>query len=627
MEVCSQQLPPVVHGRISPEHLVQANVDSHWMLTNFSLYYMCTRQVIAGMDHMSMSLLYTAPDFAPEKITVQSDLYALLATAYYAVTGTNPASERGNINQAQWLNPTVSPYFNAILMKGLHPVASQRYQWPSELRKDLLEALSARNRLVAESGGQWSTTAQQEPSQMERQLFEGMKRSAPEFVTPIPPSQAPSDILTDQIDVDHQKTLHPLPEGLPPMQIRNDALTATYYLVSILICLRTLTRRIGKGDTSARAMVIGQDEIAMVATAMNDMLDRIVLLIQEAQARHNGLQAQVEKLVDEVSGVGEGDLRIQAEVGSDTLGVLADSFNYMVEELSNLIIRVKTVAQEIESSTTNTSERMTQLVANADWQLQQIAIAAGEVEQMTNTSHQVAERTQVLYEVATEARHSAYSGRTTVQQTITGMEHIHDNVQDTASKVHLLGERSREINEIVTVIAGIASQTNRLALDATIQAAMAGENGKGFGAVAADIRRLAERTKEQTTMISQIIRNVREDIEAVAISMHDTQEETSVGATLVQQTGSTLGTIFAVVEQQAKEIETINHMARQQLHSSRSVVHIIQDVSNVTQNSSNSTRQTAYSMKQVARQAEQLQTSVETFKLKKDVLSQTGGIG
>ncbi len=220
IEVCSQQLPPVVHSRISPEHLVQANVNSHWMLTNFSLVITCcTRQVIAGMDHMSMSLLYTAPDFAPEKITVQSDLYALLATAYYAVTGTNPASERGNINQAQWLNPTVSPYFNAILMKGLHPVASQRYQWPSELRKDLLEALSASNRLVAESGGHWSTTARQEPSQVESQLFEAMKRSAPESVTPIPPSHAPSDSLANQIDVDHQKILHPLPEELPPMQI------------------------------------------------------------------------------------------------------------------------------------------------------------------------------------------------------------------------------------------------------------------------------------------------------------------------------------------------------------------------------------------------------------------------
>src|SRR5712692_6704212 len=396
------------------------------------------------------------------------------------------------------------------------------------------------------------------------------------------------------------------------------------YIISVTITrplgqLTTLTKRIARGETSARARIRGRDEIHLVATSMNNMLDNIVRLIQETQAQRDSLQAQVEKLVSEVSGVGEGDLRVQAEVTADALGVLADSFNYMVEELGSLVVRVKMVAQEVENSTTMTFERMTQLVKSADIQIEQIAEAAIEVVHMADSSRNVAERAQVLFAVAREARPTAETGRESVQQTVEGMERIHVYVQDTSSKVQTLGERSREINNIVEVIANIAHQTNRLALDAAIQAAMAGENGKGFGAVAADIRRLAERAKDQASMISRIVRSVREDIGAVAVSMRDTERETSVGAQLAQEAGSSLVSIFGVVERQASEIEAINRMAAQQLQSSSAVVQIMQAVSDSTQHSSTNTRDAAENMERLARLAEQLLASVEAFKLRENL--------
>src|SRR5438309_9311177 len=131
------------------------------------------------------------------------------------------------------------------------------------------------------------------------------------------------------------------------------------------------------------------------------------------------------------------------------------------------------------------------------------------------------------------------------------MGRINENVHETATKVHTLGERSRAIDEIVTAIGGIAHQTNRLALDAAIQAAMAGDNGKGFGAVAADIRRLAERSKEQTNIITRIVRNVLEDINTAALAMSETERETSLGTQLAQEAGRSLEAIFPVVERQA----------------------------------------------------------------------------
>ncbi|MGH2497070.1 MAG: methyl-accepting chemotaxis protein [Ktedonobacteraceae bacterium] len=380
--------------------------------------------------------------------------------------------------------------------------------------------------------------------------------------------------------------------------------------------LAMLTRRIAKGDTSARSKIVSSDEIAKVATAMNNMLDNIVHLIQETQAQRDSLQGQVEKLVSEVSGVGEGDLRVQAEVTADALGVLADSFNYMVEELGSLVVRVKMVAQEVENSTTMTFERMSQLVESADMQIKQIGAAAVEVERMSSSSRQVAERAQSLYAVAREARQTAQTGRESVLQTVEGMGRINSYVQETSTKVQALGDSSREIDSIVTVIANIAHQTNRLALDAAIQAAMAGDNGKGFGAVAADIRRLAERAKDQASQIARIVRSVREDIGAAAISMQDTEHETSIGAQLAQEAGTALESIFSVVERQGREIESINQMATQQLQSSNTIVQIMHGVSDSTQRSSHSTRDAAQNMERLARLAEQLLASVEAFKLR-----------
>lgn len=395
------------------------------------------------------------------------------------------------------------------------------------------------------------------------------------------------------------------------------------YVVNLTITrplseLANLTRRISRGETAARATLVGRDEICMVASSMNSMLDNIVLLIQQTQLQRDLLQAQVEKLVSEVSGIGEGDLRVQAEVTADALGVLADSFNYMVEELGSLVVRVKKVATEVEKFTTIILDRMTTLVETGDAQITQIEEAAMEVEHMAASSRQVAERSQVLYEVARDARKDAQIGRESLALAVEGIGRISENVQATAGKVQTLGERSREINEIVDVISGIAHQTNRLALDAAIQAAMAGDNGKGFGAVAADIRRLAERAKEQANMVTRIVRSVREEIGAVAVSMQDTERETTTGARLTQEAGVALESIFAAVEHQAHEIESINRMTARQLQSSGSVVQIMQEVSETMRRSNASTRKASQYMESLARLVEQLRSSVEAFKLREN---------
>ncbi|GCE26143.1 hypothetical protein KDA_16270 [Dictyobacter alpinus] len=386
--------------------------------------------------------------------------------------------------------------------------------------------------------------------------------------------------------------------------------------------LALLTRRIARGDTKARATITTRDEIYLVALSMNTMLDNIVELMQEARFQRDQLQGQVEKLIGEVSGIGEGDLRVQAEVDDNALGILGDSFNYMIEELGSLVVRVKMVANRVTSSTKTILGSMTQLVETDSNQLQQIAIASEEVEQMAASSRNVAERSQVLFDVARIARQDAQIGREAVEQALEEISRINYNVQSTAGKVHSLGDHSREIDEVIEVIASIAHQTNRLALDSAIQAAMAGDNGKGFGAVAADIRRLAERTKDQANVITRIVRSIREEIGTLAISMQETEKEAIAGTRLTQEASMALESIFTAVEHQAKEIEQINRMVAQQLKSSSAVSRIMQNVASTTRQSSSSTRNASQYVERLAQQVEQLRASVEAFKLRDDHIYQ-----
>jgi methyl-accepting chemotaxis protein len=377
-----------------------------------------------------------------------------------------------------------------------------------------------------------------------------------------------------------------------------------------------LTQRVATGDTNERAHVNSNDEIGKVAQSMNGMLDNIVRLVRDAQSRHAGLENQIEKLVNEVSGIGEGDLRIQADVTTDELGVLADSFNFMAEELGTLVINVKTLARQVQGSTEQTFNHMVDLVANADTEIQQIDMARNEVSSLSLASRKVAERAQVLQQVALETRQNANAGRTALTQTFSGIERINKNVRSTATKVQSLGDRSREINDIVKVISSIAHQTNRLALDAAIQAAMAGENGKGFRAVAVDIRRLAERAKEQTTIITQIVNSFFEDIGTTAIAIKEAENETEVGSHLVQEAGSAFQNMFSVVEQQANEIDSINQVANQQLRSSDAIVQVMQSVSDMTQRGSTVIHNAASEMEHLAQLATKLYGSVDVFKLR-----------
>ena len=393
------------------------------------------------------------------------------------------------------------------------------------------------------------------------------------------------------------------------------------YLINATITQRLrnlvqLTRRIEGGDTSARASIEGRDEIQQVAKSMNSMLDHIVQLIQEARNRHTDLQAQIEKLISEVSGIGEGDLRIQAEVTSDELGPLAQSFNLTAEQLNNLVVNVKTLARGVQSAALQTFGHVEKLADDADTQMQQIKTAQVELSSTANASLQVAERMRTLHNASNDGRQLVQKGRNAVKRSVESTQHISEHVHLTTEKVLVLGDRSRAIHDIVEVISTIAQQTNRLALDAAIQAAMAGDRGNGFGAVAIDIRRLAELAKVQTIRIENIVRSVLEDIDTATASVQQAEREVETGTVQNREVGEALEAIFSIIERQAGEIAMTNQLATRQLQSSHMIAKIVQQITQTTIQTSSSTREVTQQMKNLAQLAGLLLGSVDVFKLR-----------
>ena len=379
-------------------------------------------------------------------------------------------------------------------------------------------------------------------------------------------------------------------------------------------------RKYASGDHSVRALVIG-DEFAMLAMSLNTLLDNQGFTLGGTAAPASGssdaaaLQAQIEKLLQEVSAVGDGDLRVQAEVTPDTLGVLADSFNYMIEELAKVVGRVQATAMQVTNATRRILDRSDELAQASSTQVEQISQTTEAVEALAIFIQNVARNAQLSAEAAGDALHNADAGQQAVRQSIDGMMVIRENVQETSKKIKRLGERSNEIGEIVRIIEDIADQTNLLALNAAIQSAMAGEHGRGFAVVADEIRLLAERSTESTKRIATLVKSIQGDTFEAVVAMEDSTQEVVKGSQLADEAGRALNSIYTAVERQAQMIETIAHAANEQAQVSENVAVAMGEISEITRQTNAGTQEAAMSVSYLAELADQLRASVSTFRL------------
>jgi twitching motility protein PilJ len=338
-------------------------------------------------------------------------------------------------------------------------------------------------------------------------------------------------------------------------------------------------------------------------------------LEQEAKLANELNQAAILRLMNELQEVADGDLTIQATVSEDITGAIADSVNYTVEELRNLVARINITAELVAQASSKARTIASGLQVASEQQSREIRETGEAVLRMAAQINEVSASASESAQVARQSLGAAEQGRRAVHKAIAGMNGIRDQIQETAKRIKRLGESSQEIGEIVELISDITEQTNVLALNAAIQAASAGEAGRGFTVVAEEVQRLAERSAEATRQISALIRTIQADTQDAVAAMERSTQGVVAGTRLSDDAGNALAEIGRVSTQLAELIEDISRTTSDQASSAGTVAHSIQRILLVTEQTSEGTQQTAGSIVQLAELARELKNSVSRFRV------------
>ena len=347
---------------------------------------------------------------------------------------------------------------------------------------------------------------------------------------------------------------------------------------------------------------------------------------QETKLRLEGIekdnqsnQEAILRLLSEISELADGDLTVNATVTEDFTGAIADAINFSIEALRDLVISINKTAVQVTAAAQKTSKTAAQLTQETERQAQQISKAVQAIVGMANSVKKVSANAIKSADVAKKSVNIASKGAKVVRDTITEMESIKERIQETAKRIKRLGESAQEIGEIVRLINDIADQTNILALNAAIQAAMAGDSGRGFAVVSDEIQRLAERSGNATKQIDALVRTIQGDTNEAISSMEKSTEGVVQGAKIAERAGEALTEVEQVSVQLAEQIENISQTSRTQAAVAANISGTMNIIQEITTKTSKGTNETAASIERLSMLANDLKTSVAGFKLPEDV--------
>jgi twitching motility protein PilJ len=378
--------------------------------------------------------------------------------------------------------------------------------------------------------------------------------------------------------------------------------------------LVTFAERFAMGDYRARAAVESPDDFGVIAENLNRAAENSSRVMFNQEAQEN-LQKSVTEFLTIVSQIARGDLTLRGRVTNDALGNVVDSVNYMLDNFVKVLERVRKGALDVQSSANEILIASEEMSTGAIQQDQEITNTSSAVEELTVSMKQVSNNAEASAEAARRALDAAEQGNRSVRDTLEGMQRIRSSVQATAKRIKALGDRSLEISEIVNVINDITEQTNLLALNAAIEAARAGEAGRGFAVVADEVRKLAEHSRNATKDIAALIKAIQAETNDAVVVMEEGTREVEVGAKLADQAGRALDAISTVVRQSAELVQEISLASKQQVRGTEGVANAMQIISNITRQTSQGARQTARTVEQMVHMSEQLNEALSQFRV------------
>ena len=336
-------------------------------------------------------------------------------------------------------------------------------------------------------------------------------------------------------------------------------------------------------------------------------------LLSETENKRN--QEAILRLLNELGDLSEGDLTTNATVNEDITGAIADSINFTIDELRMLVSGINRATEQVDSTTSKAQLLSDELRAAAQRQSQEIEDTSAAILDMSQSINEVSASASQSAQVAHQSLEAAEKGTHAVQNSIAGMNGIREQIQDTAKRIKRLGESSQEIGEIVELISDITEQTNVLALNAAIQAASAGEAGRGFSVVAEEVQRLAERSGQATKQIAAIVKTIQSDTHDAVAAMETSTQGVVEGAKLSDAAGQALAEIGQVSRNLATLIENISAATETQAAAAAKVARNMQGIQSITEQTSSGTEQTATSIGALSGLAADLKKSISGFKL------------
>jgi twitching motility protein PilJ len=376
--------------------------------------------------------------------------------------------------------------------------------------------------------------------------------------------------------------------------------------------------KVEKGDYSMQAKVTSKDELGRLAGDFNTMTGTIQNLIQTRQEEHDKLNNSIIQLLEEITQLADGDLTIRATVTDDVIGTLADSLNMMLDELGRAFRRIKDSAEQVGSTANVLSSSTGELADQNNTQSQLLNEAVQKISLLTAEIRSAAEKAGQSAGTSKISSQVAEDGATAVRETSHSMEAIRSNVQNTARAIKRLGESSQEISDFARTINEISDRTSILALNASIQAAAAGEEGRGFAVVAEEIQRLAERAAVSTRQIETLIRNILGEITEAGVSMDASIQEVVQGTKLSQNALAKLEEITARSNEVAELIEGVASASKEQADTTAALASKMTDIGRVSLETAQETMGASISMREMAAMGDDMVQAVAVFKLEKE---------
>jgi twitching motility protein PilJ len=339
------------------------------------------------------------------------------------------------------------------------------------------------------------------------------------------------------------------------------------------------------------------------------------LAIDAQRTENERSQQAILRLLDELSSLADGDLTVQATVTEDITGAIADSINYAVEALRGLVLTINHSSLQVDGATRQTQALGQHLAKASGAQSKQIASATESAGGMASSAEEVSGNAERAADVARHSVEVAHKGGDAVRRTIDGMNTIRETIQETSKRIKRLGESSQEIGNIVELINDIAEQTNILALNASIQASMAGEAGRGFAVVADEVQRLAERAANATKQIEVLVRTIQTDTNEAVVSMERSTTDVVGGALLAENAGAALEEIEQVSNQIASLVQNISASARQQTSAAQAIARNMQVLKEISAQTADSTTATSNAIAKLGELSAGLRRSASGFRL------------